>query len=275
MSSMSVFNLLVLWLVLLFVQDTCGFFEPGSEVHVSVDGEVETSDSTDDCADHNSECTVWAEEGECSINPGWMLSEQGCPKACNVCPPEGFAFTQTHSGCINEHNQCDEWAALGECAANPGFMITECAKACQTCHLLDVALRCRPMPNRIAAVQAGDVNATFMRALAEFPDLKPRVLSRDPWVLVFDEFLSDTEVAAFVAQGHAQGFKRSSDAGRILPDGKFEVGEFRPMFVPPINEKSVFLLSSREPKAESPKFISPPSSSSPSRSPLFLPLGDT
>jgi len=53
------------------------------------------------------------------------------------------------------------------------------------------------------------MDALFARAAADFPDLAPRVLSKDPWVLVYDNFLSLRECAALIAQGHAAGFAHS------------------------------------------------------------------
>jgi len=38
------------------------------------------------------------------------------------------------------------------------------------------------MPGRTPAAQMNTVNATMEAALANFPHLKPRVMSSDPWV---------------------------------------------------------------------------------------------
>ena len=123
--------------------------------------------------------------------------------------------------CIDSDPRCGDWAKAGECAANPSYMLTSCAKACRSCHLLDTEVRCRPMPGRTAAMGAGDLNATFARAVAGFPELGPRVLSTDPWVVVFDNFLRPDEVEALKRLGAAEGFTESVDAGERLPDGRF------------------------------------------------------
>jgi hypothetical protein len=39
--------------------------------------------SGSDCEDTDEGCELWATEGECYNNPGYMLT--GCPKACNLC----------------------------------------------------------------------------------------------------------------------------------------------------------------------------------------------
>ena len=62
--------------------------------------------------------------------------------------------------------------------------------------MLDYKKRC-PMPaNRTPAVPVGQMHETMERALTQFTELEPHVLSRDPWVLSFDRFLSPDEVKA-------------------------------------------------------------------------------
>ena len=78
------------------------------------------------------------------------------------------------------------------------------------------------MPGRVAALGPGGVNETFARAVSDFPELAPRVLSSDPWVVVFDKFLSLDEVEALKTGAQGVGFTQSVDAGKRLPDGRFE-----------------------------------------------------
>ena len=66
--------------------------------------------------------------------------------------------------------------------------------------------------DRVPAVQAGDISITFERALSEYQSLGPKVLSRDPWVMSFDNFLSDEEVEAVVKHGEGR-FERSTASG--------------------------------------------------------------
>ena len=49
-----------------------------------------------------------------------------------------------------------------------------------------------------------------------------QVLSSDPFVLMFDNFLSDDEADAFIAGGRAKGWVVSEDAGRMNADGSFQ-----------------------------------------------------
>lgn len=196
--------------------------------------ECQTSETNvaDDCVDGDSNCKFWAESGECSANPGYMLAV--CLKACNVCPLPGrgalaglsnMEAAMRRPDCQNGHEECENWATAGECSANPSYMLTNCARACNTCHLLDAEVRCRPMPGRELALEAGGyLNATFHRATdpdGPFAHLKPRILSDDPWVVVFDDFMTDDEVSALIEKGGQSGFSESVDAGKRLPNGSF------------------------------------------------------
>ena len=54
-------------------------------------------------------------------------------------------------------------------------------------------------PNKTAAVTAGSIDAMFQRATAEFGMYTPRVLHQEPWLLLFESFLTAEEVS------HLQG----------------------------------------------------------------------
>ena len=43
-----------------------------------------------------------------------------------------------------------------------------------------------------------------MNAAKDFPELSPRVLSRDPWIVAFQEFASDAEMDGILAAARAQ-----------------------------------------------------------------------
>lgn len=52
-------------------------------------------------------------------------------------------------------------------------------------------------------------------ALSDFPDLEPSLLSRDPWVLAFDRFLSDDEVDALLAHGEGNYEPSTVTGGQV------------------------------------------------------------
>lgn len=70
-------------------------------------------------------------------------------------------------------------------------------------------------PEWLAARQPNSLNATFMPIFAgeKFAELKPRILTTDPWILFFEEFLSEAEVAEYLELVKTQEFKRSTVQG--------------------------------------------------------------
>ena len=146
--------------------------------------------------------------------------------------------------CRNMHKDCSLWSAAGECDNNPTYMEENCAPACQTCHLLDTRLRCPIEPGNECIFKPGDLNTLFERIVddadgsGEYLKYNPKALSRPemkrdrtpapgvekdgPWVVTFDNFLTDKEAEALIAAGHVVGYERSSDVGIELPDGSHE-----------------------------------------------------
>lgn len=59
------------------------------------------------------------------------------------------------------------------------------------------------------AVPAGAIATTMQRALAEFADLEPTLLSSSPFVLQLDRFASADEIDAVLQLGEATGYQGS------------------------------------------------------------------
>ena len=79
-------------------------------------------------------------------------------------------------------------------------MLATCPHACRICFVNQTAA-CRRPADAVAAAAPGTLDANFER-LASGP-AAARVLSREPWVLAFDGFLSSAEADAIVrASGH-------------------------------------------------------------------------
>ena len=156
------------------------------------------------------DCQTWAAQGECDKNPPYMLAE--CAKACGC--RAVAAADASEPACVDRDKSgaCAQWSAAGECEKNPAFMKLKCAASCGTCDWLDYKKRC-PMPaDRVPAVAAHAMSASFERALSDFPELEPLAISREPWVMSFERFLSDEEVEALLA--HAEGrYERSTASG--------------------------------------------------------------
>ncbi|KAJ8021459.1 Zinc metalloproteinase nas-15 [Holothuria leucospilota] len=78
----------------------------------------------DDCEETHPNCSFWAQRGECSRNPAWMLTN--CPVSCRQCRP-------STPGCSDDNDFCSQWARNGECQRNPRYMLTSCRQSCNVC----------------------------------------------------------------------------------------------------------------------------------------------
>jgi prolyl 4-hydroxylase len=157
--------------------------------------------------------------------------------------------------CKNNNELCSFWAAIGECEANVGFMKIQCAPACRTCHLIDMATRCPELPDAVPALKPGDLNKMFERIIEIAPGNRTLTnkekqqliasgmteysvvvhsrpseeaasevsLRQDmklpPWVITFENFLTEEECDAIIEHGHKEGYKRSQDVGKQKFDG--------------------------------------------------------
>eukprot|EP00967_Tisochrysis_lutea_P113666 scaffold180593_cov28-Tisochrysis_lutea.AAC.2 len=94
------------------------------------------------------------------------------------------------------------YQAAGECSRNPTYMSESCTTACGTCARKRSA--CDRPDHTPQLVQPGDVGVTMQRILDEFPQYKPRALSRpghgpkgeeSPWVVTLENFVTNAEVS--------------------------------------------------------------------------------
>jgi hypothetical protein len=163
-------------------------------------------------AEHSEHCGAWAEAGECTANPSFMHAN--CAQSCG-CPeaPAADCADRDTSGA------CASWAASGECESNPAYMKLRCAKSCNSCDMLDYKKRCPMLENRTAAVGPGQMSEAFQRAVREFPELEPSILSNgldgsQPWVVSFDRFLSPDEVDRLLEHGDERYVRSTASGGR-------------------------------------------------------------
>ena len=145
----------------------------------------------------------------------------------STCRAAPAADDPAHTACENTNPDCERWAGVGECDANPGFMIVECAKSCRTCHLRDPKVRCVRDPTEVPALRgaaAGDGIAAAMEWATSdtWAAYSPTVLSRDPWVVQFEDFLSADEVQALLEAGSGKAYERSSNVGGMNEMGRFK-----------------------------------------------------
>ncbi len=102
------------------------------------------------CKDSNALCEGWAEEGECLVNPAWMVGTRehpgNCIRSCGRCDVAAHLHVGERdppSWCRDTRpRQCEKWAGEGECEANAVWMVGtrknpgHCLRSCDACHLV-------------------------------------------------------------------------------------------------------------------------------------------
>jgi len=150
------------------------------------------------------------------------------PKGAN---PDGKP-REAEKGCSDRHEVCVQYARQGECTKNPGWMTVNCPASCRACHLRDPKVRCSREALNISTspiYEPGDMHGMFETLQERFGDTFGRidVLSTDPWVVTFDDFLNDKEVKALIStqkkweRSTATGTSNEfGETGRILSQGR-------------------------------------------------------
>jgi len=147
--------------------------------------------------------------------------------------------------CRNEDALCAFWAGIGECDKNPGYMKINCAPVCQSCDHIDHRTRCPLDPNVKDALLPGDLHRMFEQIMENSKQYNLTILSRPykeggdgiyglpledgqvdgPWVITFENFLTDEEADRMIQMGNDQGYERSTDVGGEKADGTYEAVE--------------------------------------------------
>lgn len=107
--------------------------------------------------------------------------------------------------------------------------------------MIDYDSRCPPLPEgTLPALEAGDLDAMFTRIVSTAPgnqtetsvnpEMPPYTVhvhsSPDdngrPWVITFENFLTEEETDALIQHGYTEGYKRSEDVGQKKADGTYD-----------------------------------------------------
>ena len=158
--------------------------------------------------------------------------------------------------CINKDGLCAFWSASGECTLNPSYMQVKCGPSCQSCHMIDINARCPPLANDVKpALSPGDLNAMFERIvktapgnLTDIEDIeenmtnysvvvhsrpelfegepsRERDLEEPPWIITFEDFLTEEECKHLIKMGYDAEYERSRDVGTQQADGTYDARE--------------------------------------------------
>jgi hypothetical protein len=146
------------------------------------------------CQDSSAKCAT-VTEAECAA----AETKEACCATCHKLT------------CVDLDEQCFEWAYAGECIDNPAYMKAQCCFSCSP----DPDDPCSTDPSKRPDVYKGDLDVFFQRAIDNFPQYKPVVHSRDPWVVSFDDLLSHEEtdgIIEAVGGKHGEFLKPSTTA---------------------------------------------------------------
>jgi hypothetical protein len=141
-------------------------------------------------------------------------------KGSNV---EGKPPEVSFADCTDRHHECREFEQNNECTKNPGWMIVNCPKSCNACHLRDAKVRCQRSFLNISdsvAYAPGELSTMFASIEEKFSDrYDVNIVSTDPWIVTFDNFLTDDESRALITTV-AGNWERSTDTGSVNEYGE-------------------------------------------------------
>ena len=133
---------------------------------------------------------------------------------------------QEEGQCADLNPMCVAWHKAGACRRQVRGVNVDMATACpRTCGLCEGdAGRVPPVArtdacqrdNFSAAVPYGRLDLLFERVLRDFPEYSPRALSKEPWIVSLDNFLSDEEADAFLSSCESH-FERSLAGDQLNP----------------------------------------------------------
>lgn len=149
--------------------------------------------------------------------------------------------------CLDRFGICKQQADAGMCERSPGWMIVHCCESCDpylnSSELIDPAKRCskEQLKTPDPVWRPGDLNKLFESwaqdayfrnelgfQVVSSPDPATHGATWEgaeegsPWVVVFDNFLTDEEVADLVKGGELEGYERSTDQGAANAYGEQE-----------------------------------------------------
>jgi len=68
-------------------------------------------------------CALFALQGECELNPAFMLNM--CAKSCAI-HNAGLDVKKGFIGMKDKRSECEEWAKAGQCTHDPNYMMQTC-----------------------------------------------------------------------------------------------------------------------------------------------------
>jgi len=136
------------------------------------------------------------------------LAQDECAADDEECLADNGVDDGGSSECTDSHESCEEWAQVGECVNNPAYMLFNCKKSCGSCESPCVRFDDKP------ALEANGYTSLFETAFENGKKMgyKPEIISKDPWLIVFDSLLTPDECDR-VYEEAGTNFQRSGELG--------------------------------------------------------------
>ena len=126
------------------------------------------------------------------------------------------------NSCSDRHDACPNYFKSGECTRNPGWMIVNCPKSCDACELRDPKIRCDRGRLNISTspiYAPGEMHSMFSSIPEKWAQYGVEILSTEPYVVTFDNFLTDEESDALI-ETNKGNWERSTDTGQVNAFGE-------------------------------------------------------
>ena len=121
-------------------------------------------------------------------------------------------------GCEDVEKDCD----VSKCKNGKGWRMVKCAKTCDSCHLLEFDVRCDKKKLQIKKsepLKSGFEKRIQRRIFANFKKMNPVVISEDPLLIHFKNFIDQDSIDEIVTYSESVVLKRSTGQGEIGKDG--------------------------------------------------------
>tara|TARA_B110001452_G_scaffold217633_1_gene189203 strand:+ start:1425 stop:2846 length:1422 start_codon:yes stop_codon:yes gene_type:complete len=164
------------------------------------------------CEDLRDDCAELARSNMSGCGEAAVMLKD-CRATCKMCRYAKLVDDVTGE-CADKHEQCAHWARIGECGKNKRFMLNGCSRSCEVCDAKRHGCSRRNARGGIVeGTGEGSMAHMFEQAMVDFPHFEPTALSRDPWVIQFENLLDPAEAEDMINRCRDFGKFERSQAG--------------------------------------------------------------
>ncbi|KAL3827323.1 hypothetical protein ACHAXA_005069 [Cyclostephanos tholiformis] len=179
-----------------------------------------------ECVDKEPRCPGWAAEGECDKNPDYMLLD--CAVSCNSCPEPVVISTEDALmlEAVARYGKAQRVERRRRIPSRPALLPGELNAMFE--RIVNTAPGNMTDPNYVIEDGMTNYTVTVHSRPRAFGPNEERVISAErdlnepPWVITFDNFITEEECKHLIDLGYKSEYERSEDVGELLPDGSFE-----------------------------------------------------